>query len=116
MKSLQFFNNKDLKSYLSLRKGEKRVGQYVFIIEDGLDELEHFKNRGAKFCLLGVPECIGPLGNGGKPGAQFGWSAFLKAFLNVQSNRFLSGKELVLLGQVMVDDLMEQVMRTGAGG
>ena len=110
MKSLQFFTHENLRSYLSLRKGEKRVGQYGFIVEEELDELEYFKNRGAQFCLLGVPECIGPLANSGKSGAEFGWPAFLKAFINVQSNRFLSGKEFVLLGQIKVDDLMDQAL------
>ncbi len=115
MKSLQFFTHKDLKSYLRLRKGEKRVGQYTFILEESIDELEHFRNKGAQFCLVGVPECIGPLGNGGRPGAEFAWESFLKAFLNIQSNRFLSGKEVVLLGQVNVDDLMDQALNLDQG-
>lgn len=114
IKSLQLYTHLDLKSHLNLRKGEKRMGQQVFLIEDGPEELEHLANKGAKFCIIGIPECIGPLGNGGKPGAQYGFESFLKYFLNIQSNRFLSGKELVLAGQVKTDDLMEQAMELKA--
>lgn len=110
MKSLQLFTHLDLKGFLKLRKGEKRMGQQIFLIEDGPDELEHLANKGVKFCIVGIPECIGPLGNAGKPGAQNGFKSFLKYFLNIQSNRFLSGKELVLAGQVKTDDLMEEAL------
>lgn len=102
MDSLQVFDKEKLSAYLKIRKGEQRLGEHIRLYSE--------VDKTSKFCIIGVPECIGPLGNGGKAGAQFGFEAFLKYFLNMQSNRFLSGKELVLAGQVVVDDLMESAL------
>jgi formiminoglutamase len=110
MESFQFFKPADLKRYLSPRKGEKRMGQSALLLYKGFGELGQLKEKGVKYCLLGVPECIGPLGNRGKAGAQGAWEAFLHAFLNIQTNRFFAGKELVIAGQVKVDDLMKEAM------
>ncbi len=95
----------------STRKGEVKIGERVQTLSsDGLESLKVFQENGARFCLLGIPECIGVLGNHGNPGAQNAWEAFLMAFLNVQSNRFLSGNELLLLGEIDVQELQGQAM------
>ncbi|OEK01218.1 hypothetical protein BFP97_06705 [Roseivirga sp. 4D4] len=101
---------------ISTRKGEVKIGERMQMLSsDNLASLEAFRKNGAKFCLLGIPECIGVLGNHGKPGAQNAWSAFLATFLNVQSNRFLSGNEFLVLGEIDVRELQEQAMNVDLG-
>jgi formiminoglutamase len=53
----------------------------------------------AKYVVFGIPEDIGIRANHGTGGADSAWQPFLSAFLNLQSNDFLNGEELLLLGQ-----------------
>jgi len=105
---LNIFNEKALKAVQHLRKGEHRLGQKIKLLENDLDELSTLSKKGVRFAILGVPESIGPMGNGGLGGAENGYEAFLKSFVNVQSNRFLDGKEVVLIGHVELTDLQQQ--------
>ena len=96
------------KSLTAFRKGEIRLGERVHLLKsNNLSGLNELVKKGAKFGLLGIPECIGVLGNLGKPGTELAWETFLSFFLNIQSNRFLNGNEFVVLGHVEVSDLQE---------
>jgi formiminoglutamase len=55
--------------------------------------------------LLGIPEDIGIKANGGIGGADSAWFPFLSSFLNIQSNDFLSGDDILLLGNFDFNDL-----------
>lgn len=102
---------KQVKALTSVRKGETKIGECIQTLDsDSLSALVDLRKKGSKFCLIGIPECIGILGNQGSPGAQNAWAAFLSCFLNVQSNRFLSGAEFVVMGSLEVDDLQDQAM------
>jgi hypothetical protein len=61
------------KSY-SPRMGEERLGDYL--LNQTISE--------AKYVIIGIRECCGPLANNGRTGAQFAFPAFVKAFLNTQ--------------------------------
>ena len=52
----------------------------------------------ANYIILGIPEDIGVKANGGIGGTDSAWLAFLKSFLNIQSNDFLEGSNLMVLG------------------
>lgn len=109
--SIKKLSSKEIRSLVKLRKGEVKIGEQVHLVSSkGLNELEVLSNNGARFCLIGVPECIGVLGNMGNPGAENGWSAFLPTFLNIQSNRFLKGGDFVVAGVVDVSDLQTKAM------
>ena len=62
---------------------------------------------------MGVPEDIGVRANLGRAGARGGWAAFLPAFAAMQSNASLRGEDIVVLGHIAVDDLMERAERDG---
>jgi formiminoglutamase len=92
-------------SYVSQREGEVKLGEKVSVFSD----LESFQGR---YVVLGVKEDVGPRANLGVSGANLAFDCFLKRFLNMQSNNFLSGDEVLLLGEVVanvdftsVDDL-----------
>jgi formiminoglutamase len=114
--SINRLTAKQVKALTNIRKGETKIGECIETLDsDNLSVLVALRKKGSRFCLIGIPECIGVLGNHGSPGAQNAWAAFLSAFLNVQSNRFLSGAEFIVMGSVEVDDLQHQAMELDSG-
>lgn len=73
---------------LKPREGETRLGEEI-----SLSETEN-----TRYELIGIPESIGVRANYGIGGTETAWEAFLKVFLNLQSNRFLSGEKIYLSG------------------
>ena len=103
----EYFNSENLSQLFSVREGEEKLGQKVRINSTPID-------LNGKFVIIGVAEDIGPRANLGFAGAEAGFSAFITRFLNVQSNRFLNGSDIVLYGVVrcsetfsISDDLVE---------
>lgn len=96
--SLKLFEQQDVKSLLHLRDGEEKIGEHLLV--GAQLTLEELKNINAQFVIIGVPEDAGPRANMGKAGAESGWEYFLPAFLNIQENDYLSGKSILLLGEL----------------
>ncbi len=103
----EYFNSENLSQLFSVREGEEKLGQKVRINSTPID-------LNGKFVIIGVAEDIGPRANLGFAGAEAGFSAFITRFLNVQSNRFLKGSDIVVYGVVrcsetfsISDDLVE---------
>jgi formiminoglutamase len=55
--------------------------------------------------VLGIPEDIGVRANYGNGGADTAWIPFLSAFLNTQSNDFLTGEDILVLGHFDFGDI-----------
>jgi len=94
MDSFKIYSQSDVLTLVNQRAGEIKLGekaQTVYTLND-------LKNSSAKFVLLGIPEDIGVRANYGIGGAKTVWPAALKALLNTQSNSFLSGEEILILG------------------
>lgn len=89
-------------SCVSQRDGEVKLGEKVAVYSD----LENFPG---KYVLLGVKEDVGPRANLGLSGSDAGYACFLKRFLNMQSNSFLSGEEVLLLGEVCVNSVITEL-------
>ncbi len=91
------------------RKGETRVGETMIFLKakDWQAALGKLKKE-VRFCLIGIPECVGVMGNHGRPGTQHAWDCFLRAFCNIQSNRYLRGNEICVLGAVNIDAIQEK--------
>jgi len=100
MDGLQFYSREDILKLVNLREGESKLGECVQLSQN-LDELS---SSTARFVLLGIPEDIGVRANYGIAGTATAWPAALKAILNVQSNRFLQGSELLVLGHIAVHE------------
>ena len=103
----EYFNSENLSQLFSVREGEEKLGQKVRVNSTPID-------LNGKFVIIGVAEDIGPRANLGFAGAEAGFNAFITRFLNVQSNRFLNGSEVVVYGVVrcsetfsISDDLVE---------
>ena len=89
----EYFNSENLSQLFSVREGEEKLGQKVRVNSTPID-------LNGKFVIIGVAEDIGPRANLGFAGAEAGFNAFITRFLNVQSNRFLNGSEIVVYGVV----------------
>lgn len=81
------------------RIGEVRIGDYL--LEQTLSE--------AKYVIIGIRECCGPLANNGRTGAQFAFPSFVKAFLNTQAHTNYPKNSLCILGEVIEIEKEEQV-------
>ncbi|WP_153914638.1 formimidoylglutamase [Shewanella sp. TC10] len=104
---LQIMTPASLGKLFSTRDGETKLGQQVqllgnFEVEtDNLkSSLAEAKSRGAQFVVLGISEDAGPRANLGRGGSTTAFSAAMSQFLNLQSNRYLHGKECIVLGNI----------------
>jgi len=107
MKALELYSKKDIVQLTRKRTNETKIGEDVIVLESQNWENELLKSA-CRFVLLGIPEDIGVKANYGRGGAHTAWKPALDSFLSQQSNEFLTGKDVCVLGHVFVDDLMEK--------
>lgn len=105
---LRTFSEHDIKNFVSLRKGETKIGELIQTISDNssISIIEELNNSSAKFVILGVPEDIGVKMNYGNGGAHTAFTPALKAFLSTQENQFINGGNIFVLGYL---DYLEDV-------
>ncbi|MEJ5993852.1 formimidoylglutamase [Pedobacter sp. Du54] len=100
MDRLKIYTHNDITPLINERDGEIKLGQKVQLIR----WFEDLQNCNAKFVLLGIPEDIGVRANLGIGGTQTAWLPALKILLNMQSNSFFSGEELLVLGHLEIEE------------
>jgi formiminoglutamase len=110
MKYLNIYTEKHLSKFIRTRTGEKKLGECVQLLSSKKPE-EGLKMSSATFVLIGLPEDIGVRANFGRGGAHTAWEPALTNVLNVQSNSFLKGDELLVLGHVDFEGLMQQAAK-----
>lgn len=88
---------------LNQRAGETKVGEVLCFAQH--TDFHALKDAGIDYVLIGLPEDIGPRANSGNGGAQNGWPAFLKCFVNLQHNQFIPSEKIALLGELDFSDL-----------
>lgn len=98
MIQLHLQTRKQLNSLIAFRKGEKKLGEHLKVCTS----LEQIKSSDCKYVVFGIAESIGVLANYGNPGTHRAWNAFLKAFVNVQSNTFNQNASILVLGHITV--------------
>jgi len=108
---IKLYQSKNFK--IKSRPNEVRIGEEVRTLSDQAipkfgDELKSFYKTGGRYVLLGVPEDVGPKANYGRGGADGTWEVFLPRFLNLQSNRFLNGHNILTLGSINLDSILEK--------
>ncbi|MEO6547925.1 MAG: formimidoylglutamase [Ferruginibacter sp.] len=105
MKHFKFYTREDILSITHVRRFETKLGERIANIPPGNEWLENLQQSNAKYILIGVPEDIGVKANYGTGGSDTVWLPFLTAFLNIQSNDFLPGEDILLLGQFDFGDI-----------
>ncbi|MBP6686666.1 MAG: formimidoylglutamase [Lacibacter sp.] len=98
MQSFRFYNKEDVLTLTKVRRFETKVGERVQLPHSREQFEKVLQESTARFVLFGIPEDIGVKANEGLGGADTAWFPFLTAFLNIQSNDFLQGDEILLLG------------------
>ena len=106
MKSLELYSKKDIEHLTRKRTNETKIGEDVSVLNPEKNWELELQNSACKFVLLGIPEDIGVKANYGRGGAHTAWKPALDSFLSQQSNSFLNGKDICVLGHVFVEDLM----------
>ena len=105
MRHLKVYTKQDVLSLTKLRRFETKLGEQLQIINDAGDIEKTLKESSAKFVLFGIPEDLGAKGNFGIGGADTLWIPFLQSLLNIQSNDFFDGGEVLLIGHFDFGDI-----------
>lgn len=105
---LEIYSQKEISNHTRIRRHENKMGERVQVLHQLKNDslLEALEKSSAKFVVIGLPEDIGVRANGGRGGAYSAWIPALSNLLNTQSNQFLSGEEILILGHINFDDLM----------
>jgi formiminoglutamase len=98
MHSFRFYNKEDILTLTKVRRFETKLGERLQLPNNKEQFEQVLQQSNAKYVLFGVPEDIGVRANDGVGGADTAWFPFLTSFLNMQSNDFLQGDEILLLG------------------
>jgi formiminoglutamase len=98
MQHLKVFGKQDILALTRIRKFETKIGEQVLVVADPGNIAASIERSKAEYILLGIPEDIGVRANEGKGGTDTAWGHFLKNFLNIQSNDFLTGELVLALG------------------
>lgn len=105
MNHFKIYSRQDVLSLTKIRRFETKLGERLQVVTDKADFAESINTTTAKYILFGIPEDIGVRGNQGIGGADSAWIPFLSSFLNIQSNDFFSGEEILLAGHFDFGDL-----------
>jgi formiminoglutamase len=105
MKHFKFYTKADILSLTRVRRFETKLGERIASVKDPANLQESLLSSPCKYVLVGIPEDIGVRANLGTGGADTAWLPFLHSFLNIQSNDFFSGEELMLLGHFDFGDI-----------
>ncbi|MBC7510344.1 MAG: arginase family protein [Ferruginibacter sp.] len=112
MKHFKFYSKEDILSLTKIRRFETKLGERVKHVAVTGNWQEALQQSAAKYVLLGIPEDIGIRANFGISGADTTWLPFLSAFLNNQSNDFLTGENILLLGHFDFGDIKYLIENT----
>lgn len=115
MHHFKFYNAAYLKKLTRKRDGECKVGDKVSAMPDGADPQKFLCESPAKFVLVGIAEDIGVRANYGRSGTQTAWLPALENILNLQHNAFIRSEDLIVLGEIDVEDLMDRAKGLGKG-
>ncbi|MCC6180817.1 MAG: formimidoylglutamase [Bacteroidia bacterium] len=108
MQSIKVYSEKDLKHLVRTRTNETKIGEELRFIKNAKEWETELSNIDCQFVLIGIPEDIGVRANYGRGGAHTAWKPAIDSFINQQSNHFLAGSSICLLGHIIVEDLMEK--------
>ena len=109
LKHFKTYTKRDLLSLTRLRKFETKLGERINAVKEDGNLVDSLAGLSSKYVLVGIPEDIGVLANGGINGTSTAWFAFLQSFLNIQSNDFLEVSELAVLGYFDFDELQSVI-------
>ena len=100
------YGSEDISKLTRKRSGEEKIGEMVQTASGNWED--DLKKTDARFVLFGIAEDIGVRANYGRPGAATAFKPALDSFLNQQNNGFLNARNIFILGELALEDLMEK--------
>ena len=94
----KYYTKQDILSLTKVRRFETKLGERLQVIGDSENLEQSLADSKAKFVIIGIPEDIGVKANYGIGGADSAWMPFLQSFVNIQSNDFVEGSNILMLG------------------
>lgn len=110
---LKVYTKDTILSYTHINRFETKVGEVIQTAMDANDIESSLRETSATFVIVGIPEDIGIRASGGKT-VQSAWTSFLHSFLNIQSNDFFEGSEVMLLGHLNFAGVAEVIESNAA--
>lgn len=98
MHHLHVYRKQDIISLTRIRQFETKLGERVLLPMDTGNVAASIEKTDAEYVLIGIPEDIGVRADEGRGGSGTAWPHFLRGFLNQQSNDFLTGETVLVLG------------------
>lgn len=98
MKHFKVYSTQDIDAVTRPRKFETRLGEVVQVVDNAQTFEESLQNSTAHYVVFGIPEDAGVIANEGRGGTHTAWKSFLESFVNIQSNDFLKGENILLAG------------------
>ena len=105
MKHFKFYTKEDILSLTKVRRFETRMGERIKFLKPDSEWPEVLKESDSKYVIIGIPEDFGVQANYGVGGTETAWLSFLSSFLNSQSNDYLTGENILLLGHFDFGDV-----------
>jgi formiminoglutamase len=102
----------DVLALTQLRKWETKLGELVQAIQPGLTVQKELEQSTAVYVVFGIPEVVGMRASTGMAGNSTAWPLFLKALFNMQSNDFLEGDEILVLGHFDFTEMEQLIEKT----
>lgn len=108
------YTKNDVLSLTKVRRFETKIGERVSVLAEG-DLTAAVKNLSAQYVVIGIPEDIGVQANYGTGGTSSVWIPFLQSLLNAQSNDFLTGEDIAVIGHFDFGDIQFLIDRNAFG-
>ncbi|MDB5192236.1 MAG: Arginase/agmatinase/formiminoglutamase [Segetibacter sp.] len=109
MNYFKYQTKEDVLANTKIRRFETKLGERIQILKQSTDLEKALQESSARYVLLGIPEDVGVRANSGLGGADTAWEPFVKAFLNIQSNDFLEGSNILFLGHFDFSPLIDLI-------
>jgi formiminoglutamase len=111
----KYYDKEDVLSLTRIRRFETKLGERISVVHDKHHLEQSLQHSTARYVLFGVPEDIGVKANYGLGGTDSVWVPFLSSFLNIQSNDFAGGEEVLLLGHFDFGDIKYLIEQNAHG-
>ena len=116
MQYLKVYQKQDILALTKIRQYETKLGERVAVVNAKEALPAAIERSPAEYVVVGIPEDIGAKANGSPGGTSSAWPAFLASFLNIQSNDFLMGENILLLGHFEFGELLGLIEANAHGG
>lgn len=105
----KWYTKQDILARTHIRRFETKIGERVHVPGIPGEAAASLNAMPARYVVLGIPEDIGVQANYGTAGTSSLWNSFLQYFLNIQSNDFLVGEEIAVLGHFDFGEIQDLI-------